>query len=228
MDKACWFVSHNTSAVARLCTRAGILLRSGQPGMPGERGRRDGHLSSGQLGFFTCPGERFWDSGDAPGDGIARLLRVRVCDELGKTRSSVDAGDFFDVEMEFEVLAEDVTLFPSVTINNEWGTAVLWSTDSGTPDHGRPRQAGFYRASVRVPGDLLAEGTMTVTAAMTSLAPRQEHFCANDAVRFLVTDRVDGSSARGVYTDYINAVVRPRLEWSIQFDPATPVSTRAS
>jgi lipopolysaccharide transport system ATP-binding protein len=218
------FVSHNTSAVARLCTRA-ILLDHGKLV---SQGAVADVMANYLLGDSTCPGERFWRIGDAPGDAVARLLSIRVCDESGKTRSSIDAGESLDIETEFEVLAEDITLFPSVTINNEWGTAVLWSTDSGTASHGQPRRAGFYRAVVRIPGDLLAEGTMTVTAAMTSLAPRREHFCASDAVRFLVTDRVDGSTARGVYTDYINAVVRPKLDWCVEFDPTAPVSSRNS
>jgi lipopolysaccharide transport system ATP-binding protein len=219
------FVSHNTAAVARLCNRA-ILLDHGKLIC---QGAVADVMANYLLGDSTSPGERCWEPGvDAPGDAVARLLRIRVRDESGQTRSSVDAGESFDVEMEFEVRADDFTLFPSFTINNEWGTAVLWSTDSGTASHGRPRRAGFYRASVRIPGDLLAEGTMTVTAAMTSLTPRQEHFCAPDAVRFLVTDRVDGSTARGVYTDYINAVVRPRLDWCVQYNPAAPLSGRSS
>jgi lipopolysaccharide transport system ATP-binding protein len=217
------FVSHNTSAVARLCSRA-ILLDHGKLVCHGAVADVMAHYL---LGDSTCPGERFWGS-DAPGDAVARLFSIRVCDESGKTRSNIDAGESFDIETEFEVRAEDVALFPSITINNEWGTAVLWSTDSGTAGHGRPRRAGFYRAVVRIPGDLLAEGTMTVTGAMTSLAPRQEHFCAADAVRFLVTDRVDGSTARGVYTDYINAVVRPKLDWCVEYDPTAPVSSRTA
>jgi len=216
------FVSHNTSAVARLCTRA-ILLDHGKLVC---QGAVADVMANYLLGDSTCPGERFWSIPEAPGDAVARLLSIRVRDQFGQTRSSLDVGEPFDIDMEFEVLVEDVTLFPSVTINNEWGTAVLWSTDSGTGDHGQPRQAGYYRASVRIPPDLLAEGTMTVTAAMTSLAPRQEHFCAADAVRFLAIDRVDGSTARGVYTDYINAVVRPRLDWCVEYDPAAPVSSR--
>jgi lipopolysaccharide transport system ATP-binding protein len=219
------FVSHNTQAMARLCTRAILLDR----GKLVREGSVADVLATYLLGESTHPGERWWDwRNGAPGDTVARLLRVRVHDDEGETRSSISVGESFDVDIEFEVLTEDMTLFPSVTINNEWGTAVLWSTDSGTEDHGLPRRAGFYRASVRVPGHLLAEGTMTVTAAMTSLNPKQEHFCAADAVRFLVTDRLDGSTSRGVYTDYINAVVRPKLDWCVRYDPAMPVSGGAS
>jgi lipopolysaccharide transport system ATP-binding protein len=215
------FVSHNASAIARLCDRA-ILLDHGKLV---SQGPVPDVMATYLLGDSVCPGERSWGS-DTPGDSVARLLRLRVRDELGRTRSGIEVGEPFHIDMDFEVLAEDVTLFPSVTINNEWATAVLWSTDSGTPNHGRPRRAGFYRASVRIPGDLLAEGTMTVTAAMNSQMPRQEHFCAPDAVRFLVTDRADGSTARGVYTDYINAVVRPKLDWRVEYDPAAPIPSR--
>jgi lipopolysaccharide transport system ATP-binding protein len=214
------FVSHNTSAVARLCSRA-ILLDHGKLIC---EGLVPDVMASYLLGDATFAGERCWDSPlDAPGDDVARLLRVRVRDEFGQMQPTITVGESFDVDMEFEVLADGVTLFPSVTISNEWGTAVLWSTDSGTASHGRPRRAGFYRASVRIPRDLLAEGTMTVTAAMASLAPRKDHFCATDAVRFLVIDGVDGSTARGVYTDYINAAIRPKLDWSVQYDPVSPI-----
>jgi lipopolysaccharide transport system ATP-binding protein len=217
------FVSHNTLAIARLCSRA-MLLDHGKLVC---QGAVADVMATYLLGDTTCAGERSWDSrSDAPGDAVARLIRIRVCDESGQTRTNVSVGEPFDIDMEFEVFAADVILFPSVTINNEWGTAVLWSTDSGTVSHGRPRRAGFYCASVRIPRDLLAEGTMTVTVAMTSLAPKQDHFSAPDAVRFLVTDDVNGSTARGVYTDYINAVVRPKLDWCVQYDPAAPISGR--
>jgi lipopolysaccharide transport system ATP-binding protein len=215
------FVSHNTTAIARLCTRA-ILLDHGR--MAGQGAVPD-VMATYLLGNSSTPGERVWGS-DAPGDEVARLLRIRVRDEAGQTRSSVGVNEAFDVDVEFEVLAEGLTLFPSVTINNEWGTAVLWSTDSGTASHGRPRRPGFYCASVRIPEDLLAEGAMTISAAMTSLGPRRDHFNASDTVQFLVIDGVDGSTARGVYTDYINAVVRPKLEWCVQYDPIAPISSR--
>jgi lipopolysaccharide transport system ATP-binding protein len=215
------FVSHNSSAVARLCSRA-ILLDHGKLICDGAVPDVMANYLLGDAGFA---GERCWDSPhEAPGDDVARLLRVRIRDEFGQTQSAITVGQSFDIDMEFEVFAGGVTLFPSVTISNEWGTAVLWSTDAGTASHGRPRRAGFYRASVRIPRDLLAEGAMTVTAAMTSLAPRQDHFCATDAIRFLVIDGVDGSTARGFYTDYINAAIRPKLDWSVQYDPVRPVS----
>jgi lipopolysaccharide transport system ATP-binding protein len=217
------FVSHNSTAIARLCNRA-ILLDHGELVC---NGAVPDVMARYLLGDSAFAGERCWDGqSDGPGDSVARLLRIRVCDESGQTRSSVGVDEPFDIDMEFQVLAEGVTLFPSVTINNEWGTAVLWSTDSSTESHGRPRRGGFYCARVRIPRDLLAEGTMTVTAAITSLAPRQDHFSAPDAVRFLVTEGSDGSTARGVYTDYINAVVRPRLDWSVQYDPSAPIFRR--
>ena len=207
------FVSHNPAAMSRLCSRAILLER----GRLVSQGAVPDMLAGYLLGEATCVGERRWAEGDAPGDAVARLLCIRVRGRSGETRSAVAVDETFDIEMEFEVFAEDIALFPSITINNEWGTAVLWSTDSGTEGHGRPRRAGSYCAAVRIPSDLLAEGTMTVSAAMTSLAPRQDHFSAPDAVRFLVTEGTHESTARGVYTDYINAVVRPKLDWSIQY-----------
>jgi lipopolysaccharide transport system ATP-binding protein len=215
------FVSHSTSAVARLCTRA-ILLDRGK--LVSEGAVAD-VMAAYLLGDSSHPGERRWDSrGGAPGDVVARLLRVRVRNESGETRSTISVNESFLIDIEFEVLTDEMTLFPSITINNEWGAAVLWSTDSGAGSHGLPRRAGYYGASVGIPNDLLAEGTMTVTVAMTSLSPQKEHFCAADAVRFLVTDRVDGSSSRGSFTGYINGAVRPKLAWHVEYDPVAPIS----
>jgi len=209
------FVSHNPAAMARLCNRA-ILLEHGRLIA---QGAVPDVLAGYLLGESTCVGERRWES-DAPGDAIARLSHLRVRGHSGATRFSVAVDEAFDIEMEFEIFAEDLGLFPSITINNEWGTAVLWSTDSSAQGHGLPRRAGIYCASVRIPSDLLAEGTMTISAAMTSLAPRHDHFSAPDAVRFLVTDGAHESTARGVYTGYINAVIRPKLDWNVQYRPA--------
>ncbi len=210
------FVSHNSSAVARLCNRA-ILLDHGKLICDGPVQEV---MATYLLAGSTCAGERRWDrEGDSPGDAVARLLRIRVHDTSGETRSAVSVDEPFDITMDFEVLRANVTLFPSITINNEWATAVLWTTDTGTENHGKPRPVGFYRVTVRIPKDLMAEGTMTVTAALASLGPRQDHFIAHDAVRFLVTDSVNGSTARGLFTDSINSVVRPKLDWTVQFDP---------
>jgi lipopolysaccharide transport system ATP-binding protein len=214
------FVSHNSSAVARLCTRA-LLLEHGKLVSEGPVPEV---MARYLLAGSTCSGERRWRlEEDAPGDAVARLCAVRVRDASGP-RAAVSVAEEFSVDLEFQVLVDEVTLFPSITIHNEWGTAVLWSTDVNCADHGMPRKAGFYAASVRIPRDLLAEGTMTVSVAMSSLAPRRDHFTAPEVLRFLVTDAEQGNGSRGAYTEYIDAVVRPKLDWSVRYDRLQPVS----
>jgi lipopolysaccharide transport system ATP-binding protein len=217
------FVSHNTTAIARLCTRA-LLLDHGKLI---SQGAVPDVMATYLLGDSTFAGDRSW-AANAPGDATARLLRLRVRDASNQTRSAVTTAEPFAIDLEFQLSPTDSALFPSITINNEWGTAVLWSTDSTLASHGQPRPPGFYRASVQVPADLLAEGAMTITAAMTSLTPRHDHFLAPDAVRFLVTEGPDTTSTRGIYTGYINAVVRPKLNWHILYHPSTPLSGPAA
>jgi lipopolysaccharide transport system ATP-binding protein len=78
---------------------------------------------------------------------------------------------------------------------------------------------------VRIPGNLLSEGTLFVTAGLTSEGST-EQFYESDAVAFQVVDSLDGDSARGDYAGQMYGVVRPMLQWSTQFKPKNPRVTR--
>ena len=162
------------------------------------------------------PGLREWPDGEsAPGDGVVRLHRVAVRGPDGQIAAGVNIARTFDVEIEYRVHAAGVILFLVVKIFNEWGTEVIWSTDAGTPQHGKPRAPGLYRSVVRFPAHLLAEGLMSVGVTIVSLRPRKIHVNESEAVNFQATDVVDGTSSRGAFSDYITSVIRPRLEWTV-------------
>ncbi len=209
------FVSHNMQAVTRLCNRA-LLIDAGKVILSGPIAEVvPAYLNLG----LTHPGERSWPDGPhAPGNRVVRLRKVRVRGQAGETLDSVSVASLFGIEMEYEVAIADRVLFPSITIANEWGVNVLWSTDTRHELHGKPRAVGRYRATVWVPANFMAEGTFTVTAAMTSLAPKQVHFSEAGAVHFQVLDALDGTTARGAYTLHVDGVVRPLLDWDVEFD----------
>ena len=96
---------------------------------------------------LTHPGERIWNEGPhAPGNSIVRLRRVRIRDVAGATINSVGIGTSFGIDFEYEVSKGGMILFPSIPINNEWGTQVIWSTDTRTEQHGkRVRRAAIAR-----------------------------------------------------------------------------------
>ena len=123
--------------------------------------------------------------------------------------------------MEFEVATANFTLFPTLSIYNEWGTEVLWATDTGTEWHGKPRPAGRYRVTAWVPAHCLAAGAMTITAAVKSFVPKMEHFREPDAVSFQAIESSGDGSARGSFSGYIGSVTRPKLEWCVDYEAGT-------
>ena len=58
-----------------------------------------------------------------------------------------------------------------------------------------------------------SEGTIFVTAALSTFKPLIAHFIQRDVVTFNVIDTLDGDSARGDYAGVMPGVVRPILEW---------------
>ena len=210
--QAVLFVSHNLAAVSRLCGRA-VLLDQGRLVLDGPVaevitayvGREGGRI-----------GEGVWPADDrAPGDGVVRLRRVCVRDTQHKIRSSVSVAEAFDIEFEYQVLQDGVVLFPSVTLVNEWDVPVLWTTDRTAATHGRPCQAGSYRARVSVPADLLPDGTLRVGVTIASFDPHREHVRVIDAIRLVLVDVADGTTARGLYPGPVSSTIRPRLDWLI-------------
>ncbi len=64
---------------------------------------------------------------------------------------------------------------------------------------------------------MLAEGGITVGAAVSTMDPVVVHFYEPDAVAFHMIDSLDGDSARGDYAGPMPGVVRPLLRWTTQF-----------
>jgi lipopolysaccharide transport system ATP-binding protein len=213
------FVSHDMSAVTRLCPRA-ILLDEG-------RVLRDGsshdvvsaYLTSG-LG--TTAAREWPDPTRAPGNDVVRLIAVRIRDEDGTVTSTVDIRQPVGVEMEFEVLKDGHVLVPGYQFTNEQGVCVFVAGEFHTKWGREARPAGRYTSTAWIPGNFLAEGTLIVTAAVSTINPGVLHFFERDAVAFQIIDSLDGDSARGDYGGPVPGVVRPMLRWT-----SRPVSLAA-
>jgi lipopolysaccharide transport system ATP-binding protein len=210
------FVSHSMQAVARLCRQA-LWIERGKLRMQGPVAEVvAGYLKVGA----ARPGEQVWPEGPhAPGDQYVRLRRVRVAAADGQTTASINIGEEFTIEVDFDFARGSPVLFPAIRIINEWGAEAIWSTDARSQFHGKPRPPGRHRCSIRLPGNLLAEGLMSVSVSVTSLCPTQIHLNEPDAVHFQATEVIHGDTARGQYTDPIGSVVRPLLDWTVDVEP---------
>jgi lipopolysaccharide transport system ATP-binding protein len=207
------FVSHSMPAITRLCSRA-IFLNEGRVAADGPAHTVvSAYLNSG-LGLGS---QHEWpELASAPGGDVVRLAAIRVRNADGEITSVVDVKDPVAIEMEYEVLKPGYRLFPNLQFRNELGELVFCSheTDPCRPRSVRP--AGRYVSSVRIPGNLLTEGTIVVTAGCETVEPAIFQFYERDVVAFQVVDNLHPDSARGDYRGHINGVVRPLLPWNTQ------------
>src|SRR5206468_10579905 len=116
---------------------------------------------------------------------------------------------------------------PNLHFLNEEGLVVFVSADPDPAWRGRKREPGRYVSTAHVPGNFLAEGTLVVGAAVSTMDPVRVHFYERDAVAFEVVDVIAGDSARGDYGGAIPGVVRPLLSWTNEFTPAGAAVTGA-
>ncbi|MFN2628141.1 MAG: ABC transporter ATP-binding protein [Gaiellaceae bacterium] len=207
------FVSHNMPAVTRLCRRT-ILLDRGRVLADG----RSHEVVTSYLrsGLGTTAG-REWDAADAPGDAVARLRAARVVGDDGGVAEAVDIRRAVAIEIEFDVLEHGSVLVPNFHFFNEEGTCVFVVHDSDPDWRRRPRPRGRYSTRAWIPGNLLAEGSLIVGVAVSTLDPVVIHFYERDALAFQIVDALDGDSARGDYAGTIPGVIRPLLEWETSY-----------
>jgi lipopolysaccharide transport system ATP-binding protein len=217
------FVSHNMPAVTRLCPRT-ILLDGGKILMDGPSGEVVGRYL--QSGLGTTAAREWNDPSTAPGDEVVRLAAVRVRTHDGKVSAAVDIRRPVGIEMEFTVLEDGHRLVPNLHFFNDEGVYVFVSSEVDSPWRHEPRPSGTYVSTAWIPGNLLAEGTLIVGAAISTLDPVKIHLYERDAVAFQVVDSFEGDSARGDYAGSLPGAVRPLLKWETRFVPAAAAGQR--
>lgn len=211
------FVSHDMTAVTRLCPRA-ILLDRGHVLRDGPAHEIVSAYLTSDLG--TTAARSWLGETHTPGDKVTRLRAVRVRNDDGLVADAVDIRRPVRLEIEFEVIEPGHALAPNFHVFNEQGVNLFISNDLDPEWRGRPRPTGVYTSTAWIPGNFLAEGTVIVGAAVSTLDPVVVHFFEREAVAFQVVDNIDGDSARGDYAGPYPGVIRPALQWTTQYVPA--------
>ena len=207
------FVSHDMQAIMRLCRRA-VWLKNGriEADGPADQVVPDYLHQQTETG-----GERAWDTGNAPGNDIVRLRRIRVCDESLRSIYSVDVRQPVAVEMEYEVLSGGKILTPNFQLYNDQGICAFVSLDQDEDWRSRPREPGVYVSRGWIPGNLMAEGNMFISAVLATHDPLQVHVNESEVIGFVVSDPFEGDSARGDYAGRLHGLVRPILKWETEY-----------
>ncbi len=214
-------VSHHMPSITRLCERAlllnhGMLLESG----PVEKVVGD-YLSSnlGTNAYKDWP-----DISLAPSSEDVRLRSVRVMEENGDTSFSFDIRKPVGIELCFDVLhPTNYSLYPYITAHNEEEVYLFTSIDTDAEWRGLNRPPGRYMSIAWIPGNLLAEGTVTIGVGIRTEVPHILHFFERDAVAFQIVESPDKDSARVDFAGKMRGAIRPYLRWSTQFEPVTSI-----
>lgn len=208
------FVSHNMTAVNRLCPRT-ILLDNGKIFLDGLTNEVvSAYLTSGS-GITAV--QEWTNIKKAPGNEIVRLRAVRIISEEGSIVETIDIRKSVGIEMEYEVLQPDHVMLPYYKFYNDEGIRIFASVDTDSIWRGRRRPRGRFKSTAWIPGNLLSEGMVFISASMKTTSQRYPYFNEPDSVAFQVTDNLDGGSARGDYGGKLAGAVRPLLNWKTEF-----------
>lgn len=209
------FVSHNMAAIKSLCHRT-ILLEKGRIA---EDGATDGvvkhYLGSG----LHTSAERVWDDiKSAPGGEAVRLRAVRAKNAKGEVTSEFNIQEPIYIEMEYEALQEGLFLEDVVNLYDESGLLLFISYNTLKDWRFRKRPVGRYRSVCRIPGNLLNEGTIVISAGVNSPS-----FTGNvigiDAISFRIFDPGSGGARGELIREWPGGAIRPLLEWEAEYTP---------
>ncbi len=215
------FVSHSIPMILRLCARVsmlsqGKLIADGDPQLVTRRylGCNDG-----------TPAKRIWaDAESAPGDSVARLSSIRVCNQQGKTAEQIDITEPVQVEMEYWNLQSELRPTAILHFVNEDDITLFATNDFNNSGwRHKKRCRGLVRATCHIPANFFAEGRVFVLAAIGTYNPNVVHALERDAVSFQVVDRTEGEGSRGEFTGSWPGVMRPFLDWDVVMNSPTQV-----
>lgn len=207
------FVSHNMSAVSRLCNK-GILLKNG---MVHTTGPADAVIEEYLKTAVGDHCERRWeDLSKAPGCAFAKLRHVWLEDVTGRTTGIFDITKPVRAYFTYEVFEEGHRFTHGMNLFSDQGTHIFSSHDRDAGFLDFPASCGMHTVSMDIPGNLLAEGSYELSFALMSYKPFEVLFHETDLVSFTVVDEIRGDSVRGIYTGRFPGVVRPDLRWKRQ------------
>ena len=204
------FVSHNMTAITRLCERV-VLLSKGKVVQNGPPHKVvDAYLS---LAHQASASYEWKEPKMAPGAEIAGLCALRARSQDGLISTSIDIRQPLGLEMEYEVMESGYVLMPHFLVSNPEGLRIFNALDTDPAWRHRPRPKGRYISRAWIPGNFLTEGTIVVGAALTTLNPTIHQFAALDVIAVQIIESQGGDSARGDWAGELPGVIRPLLEW---------------
>jgi lipopolysaccharide transport system ATP-binding protein len=208
-------VSHDMHAMTRLCKRA-VLLDKGRVVKEGSAHDVVNHYLHG--GHIKSAME--WPRlDDAPGNEVVRIRGMRFRDSSGFVSDRFDIRRPVDMEMEYDVVSAGHVLVPVFNLFNDENVLICTIHDRDPAWKRRPRPVGRYVSRARIPGNLLTEGIVIVSALIMTEDPIRIHLHVSRVVGFHIDESGPGEGARGDYSGRWAGIIRPLLEWNTDYQP---------
>ncbi len=169
----------------------------------------------------TAAAREWSDPAKAPHGDAARVFAVRVRTGDGRVTEAIDIREPVGLEIEYEVLKGGYKFLPHYHLFNEEGVQII-SIHDVDPEWRRPRPPGRYVSTAWIPGNMLSEGMVLVSAALIVIEPFMPQFYERNVVAFQVIDSMEGDTARGDWAGPMHGAVRPMLKWTTQYTPIEP------
>jgi lipopolysaccharide transport system ATP-binding protein len=205
------FVSHNAVAVRTLCNRA-IWLDKGKVIVDDSVDEAvSKYLSNNVADNMLC--RRWEDEAVAPHNSSSVIKSIRVCDDSGMNLGSVYTDTPFNIEIEYIVKQEGVSVgFTAILYNNE-GTCVFSSISNLEKEwYGKAMPTGTFKSVCKIPKNFLNNGSYLLT--INQFAYNYSDLVSSPEV--LKIEVLDGLAVRGDYKFGFGGVVRPMLTWETE------------
>jgi lipopolysaccharide transport system ATP-binding protein len=193
------FVSHNMTALRRMCTRA-LWLEGGRALDSGDPGRVIDHYL--QKNTVTTL-ETVWpDDATAPGDERVRLRSARLIPETDGSEL-ITVHTPLKIEFTYWNYVPDLTLNLSIHLYNLEEVCIFVTVSNIAP-----RPVGLVRHTMEIPGDLLNVGAYYLNVLVVKDSSTVI-LIQNNVVSFEVIE----GHVIGNWFGHIPGAVRPKLKW---------------
>jgi len=152
------FVSHNMSAVRRLCERA-LYLYSGELKLDGPIETVINEYLYEKDGVNEFSSRKNFGNGRVLGNGDIKIKKIELISENGSNQSSFSINEAFEIRIKYEIFRTQSNFHYYARIYTEDGTLAFCSADW---DEGEvinsEKKSGVYQTSIHIPRHLLNHG----------------------------------------------------------------------
>ena len=204
------FVSHDMEAIIRLCNRV-MWIHSGQVMKIGEP---DSIVDEYQNAIWSQADASRSEKGRRA-NRFAEILAIRLVSATGRDIGGAPISEDVYVRVRLNVLKPNVSVRCALDVNTR-GQLLFRSSD---PESHRFGEEGVYEILAKIPANLLAESTYSVTVNCSLTyhdEPREFLLVAYNALTFIAFSTEETGVPLGAGRLQKPGLIAPKLEWTVK------------